>query len=91
MSYDPFKDPGSSPPAYLYGQQAVSSDGYQNGAMPMAQQGTGSVQQQRIPETNSTLDQRNENAFDQDEDPSSVSVAHLNVSYMQCRTNSGIS
>ena len=75
MSYDPLKDPGSNPPAYLYNQQAVS-DGYQHRT-----QQTGSVQQQHLPETNSTLDQQNENTIDRDEEPSSVSVAHLNVSY----------
>ena len=75
MSYDQVKDPGSNPPAYLYGQQAVS-DGYQCGTL--ARQGTGGVQRQHLPETNSTLDQQNENIFDQDEDPPAI-LSHTSM------------
>ena len=72
MSYDHLRDQGRNPLAYFYGQQAVSE---------YHQQGTG--QQQELPETNRTLRQQNEYyKFDPDEDPSRVSVTHLNVSIL---------
>ena len=47
------------------------------------QQGTGSVQEQELPQTNRALCQQNVK-FDPDEDPTHVSVAHLNVSILYC-------